>query len=125
MKPGSFIPVDDPSNIQYNKTKAAQGWIEFKQTGGWAISLRPEQIGWLDQRQRYGGRAFVAVRRQTKGGARTEAADELWLYALSDACRPQRLKAYGLRGTSPALMVAGGPSSWDWGMIEGVLREGG
>src|SRR3954453_14766207 len=56
-----------------------EGWIEFKLTTHWIVPLRPEQIGWLLRGTRFGGRVFIAVRRQTKVGLRTATADELWL----------------------------------------------
>jgi len=91
------------SNACYN---GSEWWVEFKLTNGWAVNLRPEQIGWLLQRTRAGGRTFIAIRRR---------ADELWLFEGAFA---RELKDYGLRGAPPPIgRWSGGPSAWDWGQI--------
>ena len=110
-------------------------WIEFKRTGGWAVSLRPEQIGWLTRRARAGGGVYIAVRRlnqsptgdhtavegviggNTKGRPKKACADELWLLAGGAA---KEVRAGGLRAIPPTSLLGvwyGGPSSWDWNLI--------
>lgn len=39
-----------------------EGWIEFKKTDKGIIDLKPEQIGWIIDRIRHGGRVKIAVR---------------------------------------------------------------
>lgn len=97
-------------------------WIEFKFTAGWAVVLRPEQVGWLARRARAGGRAFIAVRRRALAGPRRAAADELWLFAGSQAAA---LKAGGLGSAEPLAVWAGGPRSWPWAEIELFLTNPG
>lgn len=97
-------------------------WVELKQTKEWAVTLEVEQVGWLDQRTRYGGRAFIAVRRQCVAGVRRVAADELWLLRGSFA---KAAKRGGLRGLPPAAVLgvwAGGPSRWAWVEVDRHLR---
>lgn len=53
---GSGVP---DTNFCYN---GIEGWIEFKQTEKNRIGLRPEQIGWIIDRIRHGGRVKVAIR---------------------------------------------------------------
>lgn len=108
----------DYSHLSTTKP-GVQGWIEYKTTSGWAVTLRPEQIGWLDRRQRLGGRAFVAVRRVANRGAKV---DELWLYKLTTLVTPQALRTGGLRGVEPDYRGADGPQNWDWKKIEAILR---
>lgn len=85
-------------------------WIECKQTDGWAVTLRPEQVGWLMRRARAGGRVFVLVRR---------ASSELWLLP---GARADLLKAEGLRGSVAPLGVwRGGPARWSWAEVEAQL----
>lgn len=94
-------------------------WVEFKQTSGWAVTLRPDQIGWLVARSYRGGRCFVAVRRWTAAGPRKPAADELWLL---DGARARELKTGGLRANVGVLGVwRGGPSAWDWAAVQSLL----
>lgn len=105
-----------------------EGWVEFKQTREYAVTLRPEQVGWLVQRSRHGGRCFVAVRRWGQG---TDGffEDELWLW---DGLYARELKTHGLRwlkkdeeSASVALLGrwTGGPGNWDWGTIEHTLAH--
>lgn len=97
-----------------------EGWVEFKQTTGWAVSLRPEQVGWLVARSRAGGRVFVAVRRLDRGGPRKGgASDELWLLKGESA---RELKHDGLRCDVAVLGAwGGGPSAWDWNEVRSLL----
>ena len=87
-------------------------WVEFKSVRrGWAVKIRPEQVGWLLTRERHGGRTFVAVRR------RVEGADELYVYRGSVA---RDLKDRGLLAV-PLLRCSGGPSRWDWDAVSSIL----
>ncbi len=102
--------------------KGREGWIEFKQTNGWAVTLEPAQIGWIARRVRHGGRVHVAVRRRTQGGPRVgPPVDQLWLFSGALAV-PARTS--GLRGAwaGEAHRWDGGPSSWDWDAVAEVLR---
>ena len=101
--------------------EGVEGWVEYKQTDGWAVTLKPEQVGWILRRVRCGGRALIAVRRWTDGGPRSPACDELWLV-------PGRLaaeaKTGGLRHpvvTGEALRWRGGPSRWDWETVRAAV----
>lgn len=100
------------------------GWIEFKATNGWTIDLKTEQIGWLLRRVRAGGRAFVAVRRQTLYGPRRGAAvDELWLFPASAA---KEIKLLGLKNHAPGVVLGcwpGGPAKWNWAAVLGHLTS--
>ncbi len=103
-----------------------EGWVEFKQTTGWAVTLQPEQIAWLVVRAKAGGRVFIAVRRLDTGGPRKgDASDELWLLRGSFA---RELKHDGLRCSAAVLCAwGGGPSAWDWNRVKtyliGVQRD--
>lgn len=96
------------------------GWIEFKAAEGWAVDMRPEQVGWLARRARMGGAAFVAVRRQAPAGPRRgPAVDELWLFPAGAA---KTLKQQGLRGAAAPLGCwPGGPAAWDWAAVTRAL----
>lgn len=104
--------------------RGAEFWVEFKQTEEWAVSLRPEQVGWLCRRARAGGRVFIAVRRRCLAGPRRAGADELWL--LWGHFAPD-LKTGGLRRAPPGSVLgiwSGGPRSWDWGAVLACLTSG-
>lgn len=90
-----------------------QGWVECKATRGWAVTMRPEQVGWLLWRSRVGGRSFIAVRQLGKG------RDNLWIFHGS---RASDLKASGLRGAEELYMAGGGPAKWDWEMVQTILE---
>lgn len=98
-----------------------EGFVEFKQTQGWAVTLAPVQVGWVARRVRHGGRVWVAVRQRADAGPRRAAVDALWLI-------PGRLareaKELGLRGPAGACAAVqrGGPSKgWDWDAVAAVL----
>ena len=111
--------VTDPGVPDLNG--CAQGvefWLECKATQGWAVTLRPEQIGWLERRARAGGRTFIAVRRHCAAGARRRMADEVWLFWGRDA---RRLKLLGLKVLAPLAVFSAGPANWDWERLGIIL----
>ena len=94
----------------------AQGWIEFKQTRKFHVVIKPFQVAWLDRRCRYGGNAWIAVRR-TPLAMKWEGVDELWLMRGDQA---QALFDGGLENTS-AWCWEGGPNHWNWQEIHSIL----
>lgn len=108
-----------------------EGWIEYKVTAGWSVTLRPEQIGWLTTRARHGGRVFVAVRRRCEEGPRRDWADDLYLLegAAARELREQGLRQFAVTKNAPTArrqagllgVWSGGPSAWDWQAVRDVL----
>jgi len=99
--------------MEYCFAGGVQGWVENKRTLGWAVTIRPEQVGWLLRRARMGGRCFIAVRRMNG------KSDELYMVHGRDA---ERLQDNGLKGANWILGVwSGGPARWDWGQVERLL----
>ena len=100
-----------------------EGWVEYKQTDGWAVTLRPEQVGWLTRRARLGGRVWVAVRRCHTGGPRLgPPVDQLWLVPgrLAVAAATGGLRHPAVAGD--ALQWAGGPARWPWPVVGAALK---
>ncbi len=105
-----------------------EGWIEHKQTTGHAVTMRPEQIGWILRRVRHGGRVWIAVRQQAPQGPRREARDVLWLIPGAYA---KEAKMHGLGGkwheekNGPHTWHTwhNGPSAWDWLAVATVLTS--
>jgi hypothetical protein len=101
-----------------------EGWIEFKQTAGWTVPLRPVQVGWILRRTRHGGRVLVGLRQRRSPGPRAEARDRLWLLAGGSA---RELKTIGVgdAGKLPTGSVLGwwdgGPARWDWAAVSDLL----
>jgi hypothetical protein len=91
-----------------------QGWIEFKQTHVFYVQIKPLQVAWLMKRCRYGGNAFIGVRRTHKDGA-----DELWLMGGDQA---EALHDNGLTGVA-AWVWEGGPSRWNFNEIGLILQN--
>lgn len=101
--------------------RGAEGWIEMKATDAHAVTLLPEQVGWISRRMRAGGRVFIATRQRHDGGSRKgDAVDALWVHEGWDAAT---LKAEGLLSCPPVLHTEGGPSRWDWDLVTSVLTE--
>jgi|SRR5215207_8880072 len=105
-------------------SEGVEGWIENKQMSGWKVPLRPDQIGWITRRCRYGGRVFIAARRRHHGGIRLgDSVDELWLLRGEYA---RELRVDGLRKCPPDAIVgrwSGGPQAWPWLEISRMLLE--
>ncbi len=96
-----------------------QCWIEMKKTSGWVVTFETGQVAWLERRVRAGGRAFVAVRRQTIAGPRRGAAcDELWLFKGEQA---RHVSIDGLKGPRPIYFGEGGPARWHWIKVKQLL----
>lgn len=102
-------------------SEGVSSWLEFKQTTGWAVTLKPEQVAWHTVRHLRGGRSLIAVRRWPEAGVRRVAADELWIFLGRHA---MELRAGGLRAGVPCLGIwEGGPSRWDWDHVRQVILE--
>ncbi len=93
-----------------------QAWIEFKKTTRYYVKMRPLQVGWIMRRCRYGGNAWIAVRRvpQTQQEA---GVDELWLMKGDQA---EALLRHGLNGVS-AWCWSGGESVWNFQEVRHLL----
>jgi hypothetical protein len=94
-----------------------QGWIEFKETHIFSVAIRPFQVAWLMRRCRYGGNAWIAVRR-TPNSSRENGVDQLWLMGGDQA---ERLFEGGLENVY-SLCWDGGPGKWNFQEIADTLN---
>jgi hypothetical protein len=94
-----------------------QGWIEFKQTSIYQVNIRPFQVAWLMRRCRYGGNAWIAVRR-IPNSQRENGVDDLWLMSGNQA---QALSEGGLENVS-AWCWHGGEKNWNFPEIYRILH---
>jgi hypothetical protein len=97
-------------------------WIELKLTAEWSVALSPFQVSWAERRIRYGGRVYIAVRRNHPQTKRTQFADELYLFHGSEA---RHLMDGGIRGATCLGMWANGPALWDWAAVRKIIFAGG
>lgn len=122
-----FQPVESWStglgvpDTEYCFPGGLTGWVEYKQTGAWAVRISPEQVAWAERRSRVGGRVFLAVRRQAKAGPRRVAVDTLFLYRGTQA---RAVLLDGVR-TPPLATWDGGPGRWEWSKVRALLTETG
>jgi hypothetical protein len=100
-------------DLNFISDGACEGWVECKATKAWSVKFRPLQIGWHERRRRMGGRTWIAIRRQTTGGARMgDTVDELYLVPGRHAAK---LADGGLRECPDVLFMGdGGPEHWRW-----------
>jgi hypothetical protein len=95
-----------------------QGWIEFKQTKIYHVHIKPLQVAWLMRRCRYGGNAWIIVRRWPSA-AKFAGVDELWLLRGNQAEALFRDGLNGVRG----YCWQGGPSTWNFEEVEKILSN--
>lgn len=116
---GTAMGVPD-SNFCVNP--GIEGWIEFKRATANAVSVRKEQVAWIERRVRLGGRVFIAVRRWKDAGTRTDARDDLILIRGAGV---RALFLDGISGAEKGRFVAGswsgGPSKWGWDQVRHLL----
>lgn len=95
------------------------GWIENKKTEGWALDVRPLQIGWHLDHYARGVRTYIAVRARGAGSGGAER-DGLYLYRGEAAAM---LANQGLRLREPWLLGhwPGPPRRWDWARVAELL----
>jgi hypothetical protein len=124
MPDGDWQPIETGGTVQgvpdsnYCFSGGVEGWVEFKLTHGWAVKIRPMQIGWLERRSLRGGRCCVAVRRHAWSERDGRAvADELYLVPGS---RVGDVARDGLRGLE---CYAGGPGEWPWDLVKSFLLK--
>src|SRR5215831_14787610 len=92
---------------EFCSPEGIQGWIEFKQTHIYRVNIRPFQVTWLMRRCRYGGNAWIAVRRVPQSQKET-GVDDLWLMRGDQALA---LHEGGLENVS-AVCWHGGEGNW-------------
>ena len=102
---------------EFCTTEGIQGWIEFKQTSIFAVNIRPFQMAWLMKRCRYGGNAWIAVRR-VPTAKKWNGRDELWLMKGDQA---QALLEDGLENIK-GWCWGGGPKNWNFPEIHNILQ---
>jgi hypothetical protein len=98
-----------------------EGWVEYKQTTGHAVTLRPDQVGWIARRCRNGGRVWIAVRQQAPAGPRRAARDALWLISGHHAVLARTGGLRGLGRTPGVYTWQGGPQRWNWAAVAATL----
>jgi hypothetical protein len=97
----------------------AEGWLEFKATDGWRVTIAPEQVAWAERRLRAGGRVFLAVRRKASAGPRRGAAvDTLYLYS---GAKIRPLAGHAITDVLRLGQWEGGPAQWDWEAVRKLL----
>lgn len=90
-----------------------EGWVEYKITKAFAVTMRPEQIGWIDRRNRLGGRIWIAVRQIRKDGD---------FLHLVPGHQVKELATDGLRFIGDECFIwEGGPPRWNWRSIQATL----
>jgi hypothetical protein len=94
-----------------------QGWVEFKKTHIFYVEVKTFQVSWLMRRTRYGGNAWIAVRRLPLS-KRERGVDQLWLMRGNQA---ERLFEGGLENVY-ALCWEGGPGNWNYDQIASTLN---
>lgn len=100
-----------------------EGWIELKATSGWKVNISPEQVAWIERRMRNGGCVTIAVRRKSEAGPRKgKATDELWLFPPREIRKLAKGPINAL-GVDNYAIYHGGPASWNWLDIQGILRR--
>ena len=114
IETGGILPGVPDTNACYGGTEI---WVECKKTDTDRVDLETLQVGWLMRRGRAGGRVFVLVRKQHKGGPRKgPPVDELY---LMDGRRADLIKESGLR--SAAVLFKWNTRAWYWDEIRIAL----
>jgi len=107
-----------PDN-EFCTPEGIQGWIELKQTHIFYVKVKPLQVAWLMRRCRYGGNAWIAVRR-TPQSQKEIGIDQLWLMKGDQAAN---LATAGLQGIDHYTIWEGGPSNWNFAEIGHMLSH--
>ena len=96
------------------------GWIEHKATSGWAVTVRPHQIAWIDLHMRAGVHCLIMVRASGAGSSRSHG-DSLWVLP-GDAIK--LLAEKGLNELPGSMVLGrwcGDPYKWNWANVQGLL----
>lgn len=97
-----------------------EGWVECKATRANKVTFESEQIGWLHRRARYGGRAYIAIRKAHAGGRRLGVSvDELWLCSAKHVVE---LSERGLDCGFAECLGEDGPARWNWPAVRAALH---
>jgi hypothetical protein len=108
-------------DMEYCFKGGASGWIENKLTESYSVKISPEQVAWVERRDRMGGRVFVAIRWRCAEGALKKKRDEIWLFPGS-SIRALTLKK-ALNYMEPLVLGEDGPANWPWDRIRNELMK--
>jgi len=96
------------------------GWVEHKATHGWAVTVRPHQIAWIDLHMRAGVHCLIMVRAMGVGSSH-DRGDSLWVI---DGAAIKALAEKGLNGI-PGLAVlgrwCGELHEWNWPAVQQLM----
>jgi len=109
-----------PDSFWAHEPTQTSGWVEHKATSGWAVTMRPHQIAWMERHARAGVRCHILVRAMGSGSAKKKG-DSLWVI---DGAAARHLAGVGLGDLPDGAVLgywAGGPSDWDWGLVRKIL----
>jgi hypothetical protein len=111
-----------PDSFWAHEDTRTSGWIEHKSTNGWAVEVRPHQVGWVERHVRAGVHCTFMIRAGGVGSTR-ERGDSLWVVA---GWAVRELAANGL-GDLPKKAIlgfwAGPPAEWNWRVVQQILTH--
>jgi hypothetical protein len=109
-----------PDSFWAHQPTGLSGWVEHKATGGWAVSVRPHQIAWMERHAHAGVRCCFLIRASGAGSA-SGKGDALWAVAGAYA---RVLNEQGLGELPPEALLGvwtGQPTRWNWPEIQSLL----
>jgi len=112
-----------PDSFWAHEPTQTHGWIEHKATGGWAVTVRPHQIAWIERHVEAGVHCMVLIRAGGVGSTLSEG-DALWAI---DGAAIRLLAEMGLRQLPGSAVLGrwnGEPHSWDWVEVQRLLTGG-
>lgn len=109
-----------PDSFWAHEPSQRCGWVEHKATQGWAVTIRPHQIAWMERHQRAGVRCHMLIRAMGKGSAK-QKGDSLWIIGGAAV----RMLAERNLGDLPSAAImgywSGEPHKWDWAAVARIL----
>jgi hypothetical protein len=111
-----------PDSFWAHEETKTHGWVEHKATGGWAVTVRPHQVAWMELYARAGVHCVFMIRAHGAGSAEGQG-DALWVVAGSAA---RQLAEGGLENLPRPLVLGywpGPPAEWDWRIVKRILTH--
>lgn len=111
-----------PDSFWSHEASRTNGWVEHKATNGWAVTILPHQISWIERHVRAGVHCLIFVRAQGVGSSKGKK-DSLWI--IHGLC-VRELSLQGLNGISKAGILGcwvGKPATWDWKAVQEILTR--
>lgn|SRR5262245_3353961 len=112
-----------PDSFWAHEPSRTHGWIEHKATAGWAVTVRPHQVAWMELHAAAGVPCVFLIRAGGTAASKGHG-DSLWAVQGAAARFLSEVGLGDLPGSAILGYWPGGPPQWNWQRLAKLLTNG-